>query len=163
MVFRIRHENFCLLMAMIAAFLLLIVVACVCIVHEQTLVLICTLILLCGIMILFALVQTVRTKIVVSDDAVVIRHLLIRKKIAMDEIRDVRIERYSRLHKVAYREQRMRMVITTDRDKKTVLTDKAMAGIGKTGLLHIGSDVLPDDAVPLYQAYRFIVSMRHDG
>ena len=159
MKFKIRHEKMSLVLALIAAFLLLDAIVVYCIMHDQTLGLLCALILMCIDIFLFILAQTVRTEIVISDDMITVRHLFRKTKIAVNKISDLRIERYNRMRRRFYREQRMRMTIVNCSGKKTVLNDTAMVSYGSSGLLSQARDALPDEDVTLYKVYRIIQDM----
>lgn len=78
---------------------------------------------------------------------------------------NIQIERYQRHRRrthsgVHYFEQRLRMTLFVCNRKPTVLTDTATAG--GNGLfvtqLFVPTDPIPDDSVPLYQAYLYILS-----
>ncbi|MBR5723231.1 MAG: hypothetical protein IKX57_06330 [Oscillospiraceae bacterium] len=159
MTFRIRHEKISTVLILIAVFSLFCTLSFVFVVLEMTLGLICSVILMLVTIVLFILEQTVRTVVTVEDDAVTVRQICCKKRIAVHEISDIRTERYIRMRKRFFKEQRMRMVITLTNGKNIVLTDSAMADFG--GVLLRESTALPDEEVPLYRAYQAIEAMRY--
>ncbi len=159
MTFRIRHEKISTVIILIAVFLFFCSLSFVFIVREMTIGLICSVILMLITIVLFILEQTVRTVIAVENGAVTVRQICCKRRIAVDEISDIRTERYIRMRKRFFKEQRMRMVITLTNGKNIVLTDSAMAAVG--GVLLHESAALPDEEVPLYRAYQAIAAMRY--
>ena len=157
MIIRIRHERLSIALTLIAVFQLLCILAFVFLVKDMLPGAICTLILLLVTIILFVLEQTVKTAVAVEEDAVTVRHLFLKKRIEVSEIRDVRLERYTRSHKNHYKEQRLRMTVSGVSGQKIVLTDSAMAERG--GIQFSRYAVLPDEEVPLYEIYQRIQEM----
>ena len=154
MTVRIRHENLRIVLMLIAVFLLLCGLACVCIVKYDLPEIICMLILLYVTVMMLILEQTVRTAVTVDEEAVTARFLFLKKRMAFSEMRDVRLERYTRRRKNHFKEQRLRMTVSGENGKKFVLTDSAMAHNG--GIMFSRYAVLPDEEVPLYGVYRCI-------
>lgn len=112
---------------------------------------------------LYFIEQAAGTVISVEDEYIKIRHIYKRKKIYIDEISDINIERYERRRKQGrygshYTEYRMRMTISTVSDGDVVLTDTATTVRGLTGFLFSRHDRLEDDEVHIYQAYQMICS-----
>lgn len=157
MCFRIRHEKIGEVLVLIFLFLLLTVLSFVFIIKEMQLLLVCTLVLMLAVIILFILEQTVRTVIEIADHAVTVRRLFGKKRIAVSDISDVQITHYTRRRKRVHLEQRMRMTISLQNAKKLVLTDSAMMHTG--GLQLSSSAILPDEDVPLWQAYQQIQAL----
>ena len=111
--------------------------------------------------------QLIGTVITVEDGFVTIKHLFGKTRIAFSEICSVQIERYRRIRKrkrtifpnggYQFQEQRLRMTISVMHGNNIVLTDTAMtAAGGLPGGLFSTMEPLPDEAVPLYNAYQSI-------
>lgn len=86
-------------------------------------------------------------------------------RLALNALSNIQIARYQRHRRrthsgVHFFEQRLRMTLFVCNRKPTVLTDTATAG--GNGLfvtqLFVPTDPIPDDSVPLYQAYLYILS-----
>lgn len=104
---------------------------------------------------LYFIEQAVGTAIVIEDRTIIIKHLLGWKKIAVESIYNLDIERYKRYRRGHghYIEYRMRLTINLLSGKKLVLTDKAMAVNSVAGFLLSRREELPDEEVELYKAY----------
>lgn len=104
---------------------------------------------------LYFIEQAVGTAIVIEDRTVTIKHFLGWKKIAVESIYNLDIERYKRYRRGHghYTEYRMRLTINLLSGKKLVLTDKAMAVNSAAGFLLSRYEELPDEEVELYKAY----------
>ena len=111
--------------------------------------------------------QLIGTVITVEDGFVTIKHLFGKTRIAFSEICSVQIERYRRIRKrkrtifpnggYQFQEQRLRMTISVMHGNNIVLTDTAMTATGGLpGGLFSTMEPLPDEAVPLYNAYQSI-------
>ena len=104
---------------------------------------------------------------------ITVRRLFGKRQIALDSIRDVQIERYKRARKKKHSvvcnsggyhflEHRLRMTVHTLNEKNLVLTDTAMTENGGIlGSLFSTIEPLPDEEVPLYNAYQVIQTMRN--
>lgn len=159
MTFRIRHESIIEVLILVGLFLLLLTAAFMFIVREMTAAVIITLILSIAVIIMIAAALTAKTMIDVGEQTVTVTRLFMKKTFAVSDIRDLRIERYTRWHKNHYKEQRMRMTVLLGNGKKTVLTDTAMENSG--GFLLRSSRELPDEDVPLFRAYQLIQANRN--
>ena len=159
MTFQIRHESIIEVLILVGLFLLLLTAAFMFIVREMTAAVIITLILAIAVIILIAVALTAKTLIDVGEQTVTVTRLFMKKTFAVSDIRDLRIERYTRRHKNHYKEQRMRMTVLLGNGKKTVLTDTAMESTG--GFLLRSSRELPDEDVPLFRAYQLIQANRN--
>lgn len=113
--------------------------------------------------------QLIGTVITVEDGFVTVKHLFGKKRIAFSDISNVQIERYRRIRKkkniltprggYQFMEQRLRMTISVVNGKNIVLTDTAMTATGGLpGGLFSTMEPLPDEAVPLYNAYSLLLS-----
>lgn len=105
--------------------------------------------------VLFFIEQIVGTAIVIEDRTIIIKYFIGRKKIAVEEICNLDIERYKRYRRGhgAYTEYRLRMTINLLSGKKIVLTDKATGIKGAKGFLFSNYEEIPDEEVSLYKAY----------
>ena len=131
-------------------------------------------ILLAAASALYFIEQAVGTRIVVEDGTITVRHLFGKSRITPDNIRDVQIERYRRARRKTHTivckgggyhflEYRLRMTIHMLNGKNVVLTDTAMTEKGGIfGSLFSTMEALPDEAVPLYNAYQVIQTMRNE-
>ncbi len=100
--------------------------------------------------------QLMGTAIIINDRTIIIRYIIRRKKIAVHEICDLDIEKYSRYrpgnrYRRSYTEYRMRMTINLISGKKLVLTDRATAVKGS--ILFKSYEEVPDEEVNLHKAY----------
>lgn len=105
--------------------------------------------------ILYFVEQIVGTAVIIEDRMVIIKYFVGRKKIAVEEIAYLDIEKYKRYRRgnAMYTEYRMRMTINLLSGKKIVLTDKACAIKGVMGFLLSNYEEIPDEEVALYEAY----------
>ncbi|MBQ8410738.1 MAG: hypothetical protein IJX15_03285 [Ruminiclostridium sp.] len=99
--------------------------------------------------------QLVGTAIIINDRTIIIKHLIRRKKISVQEICDIDIEKYKRYrsggrYRRSYTEYRMRMTINL-LSGKLVLTDKATAV--RNHFLSYEYEEIPDEEVNLHKAY----------
>ncbi|MBO5377410.1 MAG: hypothetical protein J6A41_03385 [Ruminiclostridium sp.] len=105
--------------------------------------------------------QAVGTTVVVEDRTIIIKCLLRRRKITVQDICNINAEKYKRYRKGnkyrrGYTEHRMRMTIELLSGKKIVLTDKATA-VRNEGLFGSAQyEEIPDEEVSLYKAYMAI-------
>lgn len=154
MIFKIKHEKLSTLILLIVSFIILCALSGVLAANDkmQWVIYITAVQLL--VFVIFVIEQIISTFVDVEDRAITIKRLFIKKTIAYDEISDVQIERYKRMHKNHQVEYRMRMTIYLVNDKKVVLNDTAMAG---KGLLLRSSVELPDRDVELYKVYQAII------
>ena len=159
MKFRIRHENLAAYIMFILAFILIAGSICVSgIMDVSESYLLLGFFLELVVILVFAVVQSMSTVVIIEDGAVTIKKFIAKKTINIDEISDIQISRYERWHKNHYIEQRMRMVISFYDKKDIVLNDTAMAHTSALGILASRYDVLPDEEVALYQVYQIIMS-----
>ena len=120
---------------------------------------------------LYFIEQAVGTRIAVEGETITVRRLFGKRQIIPESICDVEIARYRRArrkkHSVVrnsggyhYLEHRLRMTVHMLNEKDLVLTDTAMTETGGIfGSWFSTIEPLPDEAVPLYQAYQIILSM----
>ncbi len=117
-----------------------------------------TLSAIAGIVLYFA-EQAVGTTLTIDDDKMQIKHILSKKEISYPDISDIHIERYKKYRHSKYRhytEERLRMTIYLADGKNIVLTDLATdIGSGRI-VLFIEAKPIPDEDVPLYNAYRIL-------
>ena len=115
--------------------------------------------------------QLIGTVITVEEGFVTVKHLFGKKRIAFSEISNVQLERYRSIRKkkttlsphggYQFFEERLRMTISVMNGKNIVLTDTAMRATGGLpGGLFSTMEPLPDEEVPLYNAYQFIQAYR---
>ena len=113
--------------------------------------------------ILYFTEQLVGTRLTLDEGLLTIKHLLGRQTVALDEISRLDIEPYTRHRNPSrgahYTEYRMRMRIGTGAGRDIVLTDKATLMNRLSGKFFGLSERMPDEDVPLYQAYLMISSM----
>ena len=113
--------------------------------------------------------QLIGTVITVEDGFVTVKHLFGTKQIAFSDISNVQIERYRRIRKkkstlsphggYQFMEERLRMTISVMNGNNIVLNDTAMtAQGGLPGGLFSTMEPLPDESVPLYNAYTLLFS-----
>ena len=105
--------------------------------------------------------QAVGTTVVIEDKTIIVKYLIRRKKIAVQNICNINAEKYKRYRKGnkyrrGYTEYRMRMTIELISGKKVVLTDKATAVINEGIFLSARYEEIPDEEVSLYKAYMAI-------
>ena len=169
MTFRIRHEETNVkIISLVSCLLCFQVISFFCLIAENVdeipawlvLIFVSILIVLIAGSFLYAIEQATGTVITVSDRTITVRHLLRKQQIALDAIGNIQFERYQRHRRrthsgVHYFERRLRMTLLIYNRKPTVLTDTATTG--GNGLF-VPADPIPDDSVPLYQAYLYILS-----
>ena len=174
MTFRIRHEETNVkIISFVSCLLCFHVISSFCLIAENVdeipawlaLIFVCILIVLIAGSFLYAIEQATETVITVAVGTLTVRHLLREQQIALNALSNIQIERHQRHRRrthsgVHFFEQRLRMTLFVCNRKPTVLTDTATAG--GNGLfvtqLFVPTDPIPDDSVPLYQAYLYILS-----
>ncbi len=180
MSFRIKHETTWMKIVSTASCLLFFgVIMKFCLITESfgkppawlIAVFVLLLILLAAASALYFIEQAVGTRIAVDSETITVRYLFGKRRIAPDSIRDVQMERYQRVrrkkHSIVcksggyhFLEHRLRMTVHMLNERDLVLTDTAMTETGGIfGSLFSTMEPLPDEVVPLYQAYRSILSM----
>lgn len=127
-----------------------------------------------GLVILFAFMslfdRTVGTTLVIEDRIIKVRTIFGAKKIPVDGISHIQIERYRRWRKRYHTirldgvkdscaEYRMRMTINMNNNKKVVLTDSAISSRDVMSYLSCSFYELPDEEIPLFNAYQYILTM----
>ena len=169
MTFRIRHESKLILMipfVFVISLILSLILAYADVSGKALLIPIAV----CGISMTLSIVlyfteQLVGTSLTVDDGLLTIKGILGKKRIALDEIDRLDIEPYKRYRNprrgASYTEYRMRMRIGVSTGKDVVLTDKATLWNGLSDRFFGISERMPDEDVPLFQAYRIIDSMLH--
>jgi hypothetical protein len=155
MIFKIKHEKLSLLIGLIVLFIVLCALSGVLAANDKMQWVIYLTVVQLIVFTVFVIEQIAGTFVAVEDRAITIKRLFTKKTIAYDEMSDVQIERYKRMHKNHQVEYRMRMKIYLANNKKVVLTDTAMEG---NGLLLRSSRELPDDETELYKVYQAIMS-----
>ena len=109
----------------------------------------------------FFIEQAVGVTIVVEDKTIIVKYLIRRKKIAVQNICNINAEKYKRYRKGnkyrrGYTEYRMRMTIELLSGKKLVITDRATA-VRNEGIFRSAQyEEVPDEEVNLYKAYMAI-------
>ncbi len=161
MIFKIRYEKISNIIIFILSFMALSALTYFTAVKSKLHLSVYTVSLQIIITVIFVIVQSVRTTLIIDNDNLTIKHLIMKKVVPLSDITDVQTARYKRRHKNHYVEQRMKMVISLKGDKAIVLNDTAMAGIGGKGLLLRNSRVLSDSEIELYKAYQAVMAAIH--
>ena len=102
-----------------------------------------------------------RTKLIVDEDAVTIKHLFSSKKIPVKDIVSVNIDtikRYRRKPEIHY-EYKKKMTMSLLSGKNIVLYDDASMINGLVGFVTGEREQMPDYQVPLCQAYEQILTL----
>ena len=157
MKFKIKHETFFyLIVSLISMSISLMFLS----LNTDACILIClAFFVVADLFIVFHIIEHIAgITIVIQDKTVIIKSFLKRRKIAVSEISNLHIEKYSRYrHKPsAHTEYRMRMTIELFNNKKIVLTDNATAVNNVEGFLLSKYEEAPDEDVSLYKAYQII-------
>jgi len=163
MTFRIRHETKAVLFIALAAMMLFFLFMFLSVI-SLFLIFVSTVFMAAALVcaLLYFIEQAVGTSIIIEDSNITIKRLRKKNIIALSDIIDVRIEPYKRYRHpsrgATYTEFRMRMTIDVENGDEIVLTDKATVVDNAAGFLTGRHKRLPDEDVPLYQAYQVIRS-----
>lgn len=163
MTFRIRHETKTVLFIALAAMLLFFLFMFLSVI-SLFLIFVSTVFMAAALVcaLLYFIEQAVGTSIIIEDSDITVKRLRKKNTIALSDIIDVRIEPYKRYRHpsrgATYTEFRMRMTIDVENGDEIVLTDKATVVDNAAGFLTGRHKRLPDEDVPLYQAYQVIRS-----
>ena len=163
MTFRIRHETKAVLFIALAAMMLFFLFMFLSVI-SLFLIFVSTVFMAAALVcaLLYFIEQAVGTSIIIEDSDITVKRLRKKNTIALSDIIDVRIEPYTRYRhpsrRVAYTEFRMRMTIDVENGDEIVLTDKATGVNNVADFLLERHKRLPDEDVPLYQAYQVIRS-----
>lgn len=163
MTFRIRHETKAVLFIALAAMLLFFLFMFLSVI-SLFLIIVSTVFMAAALVcaLLYFIEQAMGTSIIIEDSDITIKRLWKKNTIALSDIIDVRIEPYKRYRHpsrgATYTEFRMRMTIDVENGDDIVLTDKATGVNNAADFLLERHERIPDEDVPLYQAYQMIQS-----
>ena len=163
MTFRIKHETKAVLFIALAAMLLFFLFMFLSVI-SPFLIFVSTFFMAAALVcaLLYFIEQAVGTSIIIEDSDITIKRLWKKNTIALSDIIDVRIEPYKRYRHpsrgATYTEFRMRMTIDVENGDEIVLTDKATGVNNVADFLLERHERIPDEDVPLYQAYQVIRS-----
>lgn len=159
MKFKIRHEQKWILNTLLISLLVFFAIVFLAVFGIPLLILYIDIAVFFLTMMLSFFEQAVGTYIIIEDSEIIIKYIIGKKHIPVNEITNLYIETYERMrrrgHGAAHPEHRMRMTISLANEDDIVLTDKAT----KSGFSLGNPENLPDDEVNLYMAYTVINTM----
>ena len=109
-------------------------------------------------LILWFIDSAVGTLVCVDDEKIVLKRLLGRKTIPMDLIEDLEIDDYYRRRK-RHIEYRKKMILYLNNGKEVVLKDNASYVKDLLHFLISERSQLPDEKIPLYNAFKDILAV----